>query len=262
MSRSFWRERPGLAGGIDKDGRSAAALLSSGFGSVEFGTVTPRPEPGHNPGVAALVARLTCLDRRRCVDSKIGVSLGAGSDAAPGALATEWLCGMHAAWDVADYLCFNLSARAYRPLLEARHAALLGDAIATIVRERDHLAWRTGRRVAVALKVPLGVGGGSWPAALQAIAGSAPDALIAVLPEGGERLGALRELASLCRGGPLLVAVGGIRTAEDVQAVLLAGAQGIQVHGAFVEGGAGCLPALLAGMAGATRAAPAIPAAP
>lgn len=248
MNTSFWRERPGLAGGIDKDGSQASALLSSGFGSVEFGTVTPFPEPGHNPGVVALMARLSNLDRRSSKGARIGVSLGAGIGASPTALAVEWLAGMHAAWAVADYLCFNLSARAYRPLLDARHAALLIDAIDTVVRERERLAIKTGRRLAVALKLPLGEMGEQRRERLTAIAASGLDALVAVLPEDGERLAALHEAVSECQGKALVIAVGGIRTAEDVRAVLGAGAAGIQVHRAFAEHGVGCLPPLLQGM--------------
>lgn len=258
MNLSFWSERPGLAGGIDKDGGNAAALLASGFGSVEFGTVTAQPAPGHNPGVAALVEKLAALDGTQRCGTKIGVSLGAGSDAAPSALAAEWLAGMDAAWPVADYLCFNLSARAYRPLLTAQHTGLLTDAIATILRQRARLGEQSGRRVAVALKLPLGVADGHWPGTLQAIAGMGLDAMIAVLPEGDERLRALSGLASLARGETMLLAVGGVRTAEDVRAVLAAGAQGIQVHSAFVERGIDCLPPLLAGMPalGSAREAP------
>ena len=253
MNTAFWRELPGLAGGIDKDGRRADELLRSGFGSVEFGTVTPYPVPDHNPGVAALAARLSMLDRRGC-SARIGVSLGAGVDAAPRALADEWLAGMHAIWRVADYLCFNLSARAYQPLLEARHVGLLIDAIGAVVRERACLAGRTGRRVALALKLPLAAEGEHWPDVLTTIARLELDALIAVLPEAGERLAALGGVASLHRGRTLLVAVGGIHTAEDVRAALAAGADGIQVHGAFIERGVDCLPALLAGMSAFSEA--------
>jgi len=250
MSASLWCTRPGLAGGIDKDGSRAAELLAAGFGSVEFGTVTLRPQPGHNPGVAALVAALSALDRQGRGATRIGIGLGAGVDTAPAALASEWLSAMEAAWPAADYLSFNLSARAYRPLLDAQHAVLLRDSIASVVRYREYLVRRTGRRAAVALKLPLGAQGPSRET-LQAIAGMGLDALIAVLPEGGERLAALRELASDCRSGPnrpTLVAVGGIRSAEDVRAVRAAGAQGIQVHSVFAERGSDCLSPLLAGM--------------
>lgn len=57
-SPATWLQRPGLAGGIDQDGGRAAELLGHGFGSVEFGSVTAQPLPGHNVGVAALVQAL------------------------------------------------------------------------------------------------------------------------------------------------------------------------------------------------------------
>jgi dihydroorotate dehydrogenase len=248
MSVAFWCARPGLAGGIDKDGSRAIELLSSGFGSVEFGTVTPQAEPDHNPGVAALVARLSALDRSSANRAVIGVSLGAGINSPPAVLAEEWLAGMRAAWPVADYLCFNLSARAYRPLLEEKHTALLVNAISTIMQERTVLVGQTGRRFALALKFPLDIAAEHWPDMLKTIAGMALDSLIAVLPETPGRLNVLNQFASLDRGATMLVAVGGIRTANDVRAVLQAGAEGIQVHGAFVEHGVKCLPHLLEGI--------------
>ena len=46
-SPATWLQRPGLAGGIDQDG-GPPELLGHGFGSVEFGSVTAQPLPGHN----------------------------------------------------------------------------------------------------------------------------------------------------------------------------------------------------------------------
>lgn len=253
MSVAFWCERPGLAGGIDKDGNRALELLTSGFGSVEFGTVTPQAEPDHNPGVVALVARLSTLDRNSSGHAAIGVSLGAGVGAVPSALAGEWLYGMRTAWPVADYLCFNLSARAYRPLLEAKHTELLVDAIGAIMQERIVLSAQAPRRLALALKFPLDIAAEHWPDMLTTIAGMGLDALIAVMPERPGRLSFLSRFALLDRGAATLVAVGGIRTADDVRAVLLAGAEGIQVHGAFVEHGVGCLPRLQEGIYSAVK---------
>ena len=122
------RERPGLAGGIDRDGRRAVELLVAGFGSVEFGTVTPEPEPGRQPGVAALVQRLAALSPQLSREQNrtlIGIGIGLSLGVAPKALATHWLAGLQAAWPVADYLSFNLSAAAYRPLLAPQHTAVL-----------------------------------------------------------------------------------------------------------------------------------------
>lgn len=248
-------ERPGLAGGIDRDGSRAAELLAAGFGSVEFGTVTPEAEPGRQPGVAVLAQRLAAPGSRQ-PDSPnrtlIGIGLGLAQGAALTALAAHWLAGLQAAWPVADYLSFNLSAAAYRPLLAPEHAALLADALATVARERERLTADGRRYVALALKLPLEAQPLS-PAAQMALAAGF-DAVIAVLPQRPERLDWLQAWAQRINGAAQLVAVGGIRTSADVRSALGAGASGIQVHSAFVEQGCACLPPLLAGWVAAHRA--------
>lgn len=240
------RERPGLAGGIDRDGSRAASLLACGFAGVEFGTAAPLSGPGGQPGVAALVRRLAEAaaqpDRAR-----IGVGLGMNADAPPAALGAQWLAGMRAAWPVADYLCFNLSAAAYRPLLRAENDGLVAAALATVASERAWLTAATGRRVGCALKLPAGAPGLSAAARSALAAGF--DALVAVLPDDGARLECLRGWSGAIDGGAALVAVGGIRSAADVRAALQAGADGVQVHRAFLESGAACLAPLLAGLA-------------
>lgn len=250
-------ERPGLAGGIDRDGSRAAELLAAGFGSVEFGTVTPEAEPGRQPGVAVLAQRLAALGARQSDSPNktligIGLGLGQGQGAALTALAAHWLAGLRAAWPVADYLSFNLSAAAYRPLLAPEHALLLADALTTVARERQRLTVDGRRHVALALKLPLEAQPLS-PAAQMALAAGF-DAVIAVLPQRPERFDWLQAWARRIDGAAQLVAVGGIRTSADVRAALGAGASGIQVHSVFVEQGSACLPPLLAGWVAAPRA--------
>lgn len=241
--------RLGLAGGIDRDGSRAAELLAAGFGSVEFGTVTPGPEPGRNPGVAVLAQRLAALGPRLPAAQNsvlIGIGLGLGQGAAPAALGAHWLAGLQAAWPVADYLSFNLSAAACRPLLGVEHAALLAAALAAVADERARLAGGGRRRVALALKLPLDTHPLS-PVAQMALAAGF-DALIAVLPQRPERLDWLQAWARRIAGAAQLVAVGGIRSSTDLRAALDAGASGIQVHSVFAEQGSACLPPLLAGL--------------
>ncbi|NMM28636.1 MAG: dihydroorotate dehydrogenase [Glaciimonas sp.] len=246
--------RLGLAGGIDLDGSRAAELLSAGFGSVEFGTVTPDPEPGCHPGVAVLVQRLAALDNRWPNSQNralIGIGLGLGQCAAPTALAAHWLAGLQAAWSVADYLSFNLSAAAYRPLLAPEYAALLAHALAVVANERERLTAGGRRRVALALKLPLEAQPLSAVAQMALAAGF--DAVIAVLPQRRERFDWLQAWARRIDDAAQLVAVGGIRSSADVRAALNAGASGIQVHSVFVELGCACLPSLLAGLAAPGR---------
>ncbi len=240
MNAQPWLGRLGLAGGIDKDGSRAAELLAAGFDSVEFGTVTPQPEPGSNPGVATLAARLAAL--AASTDTRIGIGMGGG--AGPTTLAADWLSGLRAAWDAADYLSFNLSARRYRPLLSVEHLPLLTHAMEAVAAERQRRTQESGRHVALTLKLPLGSGDSLPLIVAEAAADAGFDAVTAVLPEHAERLAHLRHLAACLRGKAALVAVGGIRDANDVAAALACGASGVQVHTAFAQRGAACLVSL------------------
>lgn len=245
MSTKSWHSRLGLAGGVDKDGSRAIELFAAGFDSVEFGTVTPLPEPGGNPGVAALAARLSALEPHHIGNSRIGIGIGMNSNAAPATLPAKWLSGLRDAWGAADYLSFNLSARAYRPLLAAEHLPLLLHAFEGVVAERQCRTANGDRHVALTLKLPLGSTDDLALTLAEAAAETGFDAVTAVLPECAERLDRLRALASRLHGKAALVAVGGIRNAADMRAVLAAGASGVQVHTVFAQLGAACVPALL-----------------
>ncbi|MFV0665970.1 hypothetical protein [Denitromonas sp.] len=234
-----WHDRPGLAGGIDTDGRRAGELLQLGFGSVEFGTVAAHPQ-APNP-LAPLVARLAALPPRGAAGSAIGIGIGLTPGAPATAVPAQWLDGLNGAWQVADYLSFNLSARAHRPLLAPEHHPLLAITLHALVRARDRLP----RRVALALKLPLGEHHTPLPAIADAAAHAGIDSLTLVLAAPpASRTDQLARLAALARhhpAGPALVAVGGIRNAHDVHAALDAGASAVQVHRAFTQHGPACL---------------------
>ena len=234
MSRATfpWHARPGLAGGIDRDATRAAELLGLGFGSVEFGTVSVGPRAGAE--LAALRARLAVLPARTAGDAAIGIGLGLPADTSPRALAACWITGLYGAWDVADYLSFNLSARACAPLLAPARLPLVEAALRALAAARAGLP----RRVPLALKFKLGGVDDAPPAVALAAAAAGFDLLTAVLPDGPERLTRLRALIAALPDGPATVAVGGIRSAGDVAQARASGAAGVQVHRAFTESGA------------------------
>ena len=59
-----WRGRIGLAAGFDKNGHILPAVARMGFGSIEVGTVTPRPQPGnHRPRMWRLVESQSLFNR-------------------------------------------------------------------------------------------------------------------------------------------------------------------------------------------------------
>lgn len=240
MRRLFqWGTQAALAGGIDKDGSRAAELLRTGFAAVEFGTVTP-PAPGQPAATAAILAgRLAHARLGQTTRARIGIGLGMHQASAAEALAADWHNGLLAAWPAADYLSFNLSAAAYRPLLTTEHLPPLRHALATVANTRSHLRNQTGRDCGLALKLPLSLPVTHALAMCAAAVGF--DALIAVLPNEAGAFDRLHALAEQLRGGAALIAVGGLRDHAGMQAALAAGADGIQVHRAFVEQGQACL---------------------
>lgn len=238
MSRPLfsWHARPGLAGGIDKDGSRVAELLALGFGSVEVGSVLPAAAP-------AVAQVLAAGSSSR--GGAVGVGLGLPVEMPADGLRAAWLAGLEALWPVADYLSFNLSAAANRRFLLSEHGASLALACMAAAFRRDCLASARGRYLPLALKLPLGGCGEPLPTAAVIAAAAGFDLLTVVLPDEAGRFARLAELARLLENGPALVAVGGIRSAADLGAARLAGAAGVQVHRLFVEQGAACLTTLL-----------------
>ena len=113
----------GLAAGLDKDGVAVRGLAALGFGLVEVGTVTPRPQPGNprprlfrlpldralinrmgfnNRGADALSARL-----RRPAPCPVGVNLGKNKDTPPEGAAADYLEAYDRLEGLANYWVIN-----------------------------------------------------------------------------------------------------------------------------------------------------------
>ena len=114
----------GLAAGFDKDAEAFRQMLGFGFGFVEVGTLTPRPQAGNprprlfrlredeavinrmgfnNQGQAAAAARLERRDRRAGI---VGVNIGANKDSAD--RVADYAAGVRAMLGLADYLTVNI----------------------------------------------------------------------------------------------------------------------------------------------------------
>ena len=142
----------GLAAGFDKDARVPEALRDFGFGFVEIGTVTPRPQPG-NPkprlfrleedqavvnrmgfnsgGLDAAVERL----RRRRQTGIVGVNLGKNRDS--GDAVADYSEGIRRASEVADYLVVNVSSPNTPGLRDLQRRASLQSLLVPLLRARD-----------------------------------------------------------------------------------------------------------------------------
>jgi dihydroorotate dehydrogenase len=163
----------GVAAGLDKDGVAVSALFGLGFGCVEVGTVTPRPQPGNdrprlfrlkaeqalinrmgfnNQGIEALAGRLERL-RRRPLPGVLGVNLGRNKTTHNERALEDYLAGMQRLYPLADYLAINISSPNTPGLRDLQAADALRALLEPLKNEQQRLAVHHGRSVPLVLKV-------------------------------------------------------------------------------------------------------------
>lgn len=149
----------GVAAGFDKDARVAAGLALLGFGHVEVGTLTPRPQVGNprprifrlpadgavinrmgfpNGGVAAAVPRLRALAARRAY--VLGVSLGKQKETPLEEAAGDYAAVMRAVYLYADYLAVNVSSPNTPGLRQLQGGRYLEHLLRALLAESRRLA--------------------------------------------------------------------------------------------------------------------------
>lgn len=281
--------RVGLAAGMDKDARHVDAWGGLGFGCVEVGTVTPRPQPGNPrprlfrlPAAAALINRMgfnnegatAAADRlaRRKFCGIVGVNIGKNADT-PAERATEdYLAAMKAVYGVADYIAVNISSPNTAGLRDLQSASALDALLSALTTEGERLAVQHGKRVPLAVKLAPDLDDDNLAAAARTIAAHPVAAVIATntttdhasvagLPHAGERGGlsgtplaetSTRVLAALRELLPArisLIGVGGISSAAGAREKVKAGADLVQIYTGLVYRGPGLVRELVSGLA-------------
>jgi dihydroorotate dehydrogenase len=163
----------GLAAGLDKDGKHIDALAALGFGFLEIGTVTPRPQPGNpkprmfrlpeaqaiinrmgfnNDGVEACVARV----RKSQFWQKggvLGLNIGKNASTPIEEAASDYVLGMEAVYDIATYITVNISSPNTKNLRALQGEDMLRDLLRNLDDARKRLSDRTGIRKPVFLKI-------------------------------------------------------------------------------------------------------------
>lgn len=164
----------GLAAGLDKDAQAVLGLAKVGFGFVEVGTVTPKPQPGNpkprlfrlkehsalinrmgfnNQGVDAMAGRLERVRQSgRISGTLIGVNLGKNKDTPLESATDDYLIGMTRLYALADYFTLNLSSPNTPGLRQLQHGGALAELLGRVKEAQQRLA--NGRSVVpVLLKV-------------------------------------------------------------------------------------------------------------
>ena len=160
----------GLAAGMDKTASSVDAWLACGFGFVEVGTLTPRPQPGNatprlfrliehkaiinrmgfnNPGIEAAVRRL----EQRKGGGIVGVNIGKNFDTPNESAVDDYVKCLRAAYPVADYIAVNISSPNTKGLRDLQAEEPIRKLVSTLKNEQGNMATQHGRRVPLLVKI-------------------------------------------------------------------------------------------------------------
>ncbi len=160
----------GLAAGLDKNGEHIDALGALGFGFLEIGTVTPRPQPGNarprlfrlpaaqalinrmgfnNAGVAALVANVRA-SRHRGI---LGINIGKNFDTPLARAAEDYLACLEAVYPYARYVTVNISSPNTQGLRDLQQEDALDHLLAALKARQRELTQRHGKTVPLAVKI-------------------------------------------------------------------------------------------------------------
>ena len=161
----------GLAAGLDKNGAHIDALLALGFGFVEIGTVTPKPQAGNpkprmfrlpehqavinrlgfnNDGVDALVRN---VGRARRTHGLLGINIGKNKDTPNESAADDYLYCLERVYPLADYIAVNISSPNTAGLRELQEEQALRRLIGTLREAQEKLGARHGKRVPMLVKI-------------------------------------------------------------------------------------------------------------
>lgn len=271
----------GLAAGFDKNATALAPLARAGFGFVEVGAATPRPQPGNpkprlfrlsedraainrfgfnNDGMEVIAKRLA----HRPTDMVLGLNLGANKDSVDRADDFARVlshCGQHL-----DFATVNVSSPNTEKLRDLQGAEALSALLAGVMEARDWLS----NPIPVFLKIAPDLSDSELSEIADVARKSGVAAIIATNTtlsrdglqsahkgEMGGLSGAplfekstrvLAKLSKLTNGEIPLVGVGGISSAEQAFAKIQAGATAVQLYTAMIYGGLSLAPQIIRGL--------------
>ena len=163
----------GLAAGLDKNGEHIDALASLGFGFIEIGTVTPRPQPGNpkprmfritekqaiinrmgfnNHGVDQLLANVAKSKFARS-GGILGINIGKNFDTPIEKAADDYLICLDRVYTAASYVAINISSPNTKNLRELQKDDALDALLGQLKAEQTRLADKHGRYVPLVLKI-------------------------------------------------------------------------------------------------------------
>jgi dihydroorotate dehydrogenase len=277
--------RLGLAAGLDKAGACVDAFGAMGFGFVEVGTITPRPQPGNpkprlfrlpeaeaiinrmgfnNPGIEQGVANV----RGRKFKGILGFNIGKNKDTPNDRAIDDYLICLRAAYPVADYVAVNLSSPNTAGLRDLQEEDACRSLLQRLKEEQAILGEKHSAYVPIAIKIAPDLTPEHIKALARIFLETGIDGVIATnttisrkfvedhrfAREAGGLSGApvtrastevIRLLSSELKGRIPIIGVGGIMNSCDALEKLGAGAELVQVYTGLVYRGPGLVREIL-----------------
>ncbi|HYS50519.1 MAG TPA: quinone-dependent dihydroorotate dehydrogenase, partial [Burkholderiales bacterium] len=267
----------GLAAGLDKNAEHIDALAKLGFGFIEVGTVTPRPQAGNprprlfrlpqaqaiinrlgfnNVGVDAFVQNVA-RSRYRGI---LGINIGRNADTPPERAADDYEMCLDKVYSHASYVTINISSPNTRGLRDLQQKDQVENLLARLSTRRERLAKRHGKHVPLVLKVAPDLVPGQVSGIANAVRRHGIEGVIATntsvsregvegLPHANEAGGlsgkplreratrVLKLLESELRDEATLIGAGGIFTQSDAREKVAAGASLVQLYTGLIYRG-------------------------
>jgi dihydroorotate dehydrogenase len=267
----------GLAAGLDKNGDYIDALAALGFGFIEIGTATPRPQPGNPkprlfrlPEHEAIINRMgfnnlgidhLLAQTKHCrYKGILGINIGKNADTPIENALDDYLIGLRKAYAAASYVTLNISSPNTKNLRQLQQGSEIKKLICTLKEEQLKLQHSHDKYVPLVLKIAPDLSSEEISHIAELLIEFAIDGVIAtnttvardaisshpLANEAGGLSGApvkdkatfvVRELAGHLKGKIPIIAAGGILNAADAQEKLQAGASLVQVYSGLIYRG-------------------------
>jgi len=267
----------GLAAGLDKNGECINAFDAMGFGFVEVGTVTPRPQPGNdkprifrlpeanavinrmgfnNKGVDYLVSQVQAANFK----GVLGINIGKNKDTPDENAKDDYIHCIRKVYDFATYITVNISSPNTPGLRSLQYGEALDALLSALKAEQTLLAEQYGKYVPIAVKIAPDLNEEEINSIAQSLIVNNMDGVIAtnttLSREGVDGLAHSNEQGGLS-GQPVkeksttvikllakalnnklpIIGVGGIASSDDANEKLAAGASLVQIYTGFIYQG-------------------------
>ena len=267
----------GLAAGLDKNADHIDALGALGFGFIEVGTLTPRPQPGNpQPRLFRLQAERAIINRmgfnNKGIDHALaqiaksqfkgvlGINIGKNFDTPVERAADDYLLCMRKCYAAASYIVVNLSSPNTPGLRSLQFGEELHRLLVLLKSEQATLTALHDKKVPLAVKIAPDLSDAEIGLIAQALIDNEIEAVIATnttLERAGVQGSSFRDEAGGLSGAPLtdksthviavlsealggklpIIGVGGIMSGADAVAKIAAGASLVQIYSGFIYRG-------------------------